>query len=59
MSPIKKTYIIHKTMAMRHTKNVSMFYVSKYLIAQEKKSSEDRSDYSLKSITCHMDKAVG
>lgn len=28
MSPIKKTYIIHKTTAMRHTKNVSMFYVS-------------------------------
>lgn len=30
-----------------------------YLIAQEKKSSKDISDYSLKSITCHMDKAVG
>lgn len=33
-----------------------MFYVSN---STGKKSSEDISDYSLKSITCHMDKAVG
>lgn len=51
MSPIKNPYIIHKTIAMRHAKNVSIFYVSN---STGKKSSEDISD-SLKSITCHID----